>query len=200
MRETSSRSSMRRTICVDLALHHRPDARHRSGGVVRQAQHVEPRPQRRQRIAQFVREDGDELVLAPVDVAQLLFLDAQALLRLAQLVDVGRGADPADALVRAGRRQDGFGAAQVPAVVARRPSAAGARRRRASGRAARAAMRRRWAARRRGGPSAASRRRRCRGRRGRGRCSSRRRRRRRRSRPAAAWRRRRRGSGARWLR
>ena len=101
IRDTSSRSSIRRTIWVTWRSIIGADARHGPGGVVRQAQHVEAGPQRRQRIAQLVREDGDELVLAAIDVAQLFFLDAQPLLRLAQLVDVGRGADPADPIVGA---------------------------------------------------------------------------------------------------
>ena len=125
--------------------------------------------------------------------------DAQPLLRLAQLVDVGavpiqrtRSSAPPAA--------DRLGPAQVPAIVAVRHlqpvlEGVGAWSRSARSQAATVGMRDR-----RDGPSAATCRPRCRGRRGRARCSSRRRRRRRRSTPAAAWRRRRRGSGARWPR
>ncbi len=112
----------------DLALHHRPHPRDRAGRVVRQAQDVEAGAQRGQRIAQLVGEDGDELVLAAIDVAQLLFLDAQPFLGLAQLVDVGGGADPADAIVRrpsGGRARPGSDASgSAPSAICRRCSKA----------------------------------------------------------------------------
>ena len=68
MRETSSRSSTSRTMCVDLALHDRArTALERLGIVVGAACRSRCRvAQRRERVAQFVGERREELVLAPV--------------------------------------------------------------------------------------------------------------------------------------
>ena len=90
MRETSSRSSTRRTMCADLPLHHARAARStRSSPAPAHAQHVQRVADRRQRIAQLVRQHRQELVLAAVGLAQRL-LGALA------LGDVDHRADEAE--------------------------------------------------------------------------------------------------------
>ena len=70
MRDTSSRSSIRRTICATWRsiIARAQAAASRSCGFSRND--LERVAQRRERVAQLVREDGEELVLAPVGFAQ----------------------------------------------------------------------------------------------------------------------------------
>ena len=72
MRETSSRSSISRTMCASCRsiipgpgrpLRHRP---------VRQPQHLQAVADRGQRVPEFVGQQGDEVVLLPVGLPQLL--------------------------------------------------------------------------------------------------------------------------------
>ena len=90
MRDTSSRSSTIRTMCVDLAVEHLPRLgvvcpRSPSGA----AHDLQREAHRRQRISQFVRQDAEELVLAPVDQAQRFRVDAQrfGLTRVGDVLD-----------------------------------------------------------------------------------------------------------------
>ena len=71
MRDTSTRSSMSRHEVLDLPLNHR----HRLAALrrrhVRQADELRGEPNRRQRIAELVRQHRQELVLAPAGLLQL---------------------------------------------------------------------------------------------------------------------------------
>ena len=71
MRATSSRSSISRTSRRELALHH--VLQRIVAPAHLQAPDRQRVAQRRQRVAQFVREGGEELVLALVGLAQQLF-------------------------------------------------------------------------------------------------------------------------------
>ena len=78
MRVTSSRSSTRRTswsTCRSMIVRgaHRLFAARRAV-----LEHVQAEPDRRQRVAQLVRQDGDELALALIGLAQLLRPSAAA--------------------------------------------------------------------------------------------------------------------------
>jgi hypothetical protein len=64
---------------VDLPVHHFPDLRRRLGGA-RQAQQVHRVADRRERVAQLVRERGEELVLAAVGLLALLQVGARLVL------------------------------------------------------------------------------------------------------------------------
>ena len=72
MRATSSRSSTSRTICADLALHDLARGGRHLLIVAGGAQDVEARADRRERVAQLVRERGEEFVLAAIGLLQRL--------------------------------------------------------------------------------------------------------------------------------
>ncbi len=55
---------------LDLPLHHAVDAVKRRPGIPGQPHQLEAGAQRRERVAQLVRERGEEFVLTPVGVAQ----------------------------------------------------------------------------------------------------------------------------------
>ena len=70
MRLTSSRSSIRRTRWLELALHHAArlvERRRVAGAALQDRERV---AQRRERVAQLVRQRGEELVLPPVGVLE----------------------------------------------------------------------------------------------------------------------------------
>ena len=87
IRDTSSRSSTMRTMCVTWRSS-TCRARAISAGVaVGAPQHLQREAHRRQRVAQLVGQDAQELVLAPVEQPQRLGVDAQRL-GLARVGDV----------------------------------------------------------------------------------------------------------------
>ncbi|OEZ67326.1 hypothetical protein JAB2_23880 [Janthinobacterium sp. HH100] len=73
---------------IDLPLHHVAHARHGGGLVGGQAHDLQAVADRCQRIAQFVRQGGQEFRLAPVHLGQIVGQLAQLLFRALALADV----------------------------------------------------------------------------------------------------------------
>ena len=100
MRETSSRSSTSRVSCATWrSITSRAASARSSPSAGADAQDLERVADRRQRVAQLVRQHGEELVLAPVGLAQRL-------LGAAHVVDVDRREHVADELRRQARHAD----------------------------------------------------------------------------------------------
>jgi hypothetical protein len=92
MRDTSSRSSTNPHHLVELPLHHVARVAREVGALVGELEQREAVAQRRERVAQLVRERGEELVLAPVGGTQRLLgaapLDHLALQRPVRRLDL----------------------------------------------------------------------------------------------------------------
>ena len=110
---------------ADLALEDLAQADQDRVAALERAQHARGVGDRRQRVAQLVREHRQELALAPLGQAQRLHAFGQALLELLALVDLDDAADIAGefATIIEARRA----VVEHPAVLRRRGAAAGSR-------------------------------------------------------------------------
>ena len=104
---------------ADLALEDLAQADQDRVGALERAQHARRVGDRRERVAQLVREHGEELALAALGEAQLLGALGERFLELLPLVDVDAAADVADRrAVAAEARHAGVEHPAVAAVVA----------------------------------------------------------------------------------
>ena len=81
---------------ANLTIHHASDPFDRCRRVTRNPDQLQARSNRCQRIAKLMRQHRQELVLAPVGLAQFFFAGAQHLLGTLALGDIARRAEPFD--------------------------------------------------------------------------------------------------------
>jgi hypothetical protein len=78
----------------NLTVHHASDTFDRSRRVACNPDQLQARSHGRQRIAKFVRQHGQEFVLAPVGLPQVFFTGSQRFFGALALGDIARRAQP----------------------------------------------------------------------------------------------------------